>query len=108
MRADALSVAPPRRSVKAGGSSENSNATLAAVLQIARLNNIPKVRDTQRKKRHRDDRGSRIAACPQDLIERNIKRATDKSQADYTEARPSRSACGTAQEMMTSGTACGV
>jgi hypothetical protein len=25
----------------------------------------------------------------QDLIERNIKKATDKSQADYTEARAS-------------------
>jgi hypothetical protein len=28
------------------------------------------------------------AAALQDIIERNIKRASDKSQADYTEARP--------------------
>lgn len=48
--------------VKSGGPSENSNAALAQVLQLAKLFNIPK-----------------------DLIDRNIKKAQDKSQADYTE-----------------------
>ena len=41
-------AAPAARSVKSGGPSENSNATLAAVLQIARLNNIPKARAATR------------------------------------------------------------
>ena len=50
------------RSVKKGGPSENSNATLAQVLQMAKLNNVPR-----------------------DLIDRNIKKAQDKNQADYTE-----------------------
>ena len=79
----------PRRSVKAGGPSENSNATLAAVLQIARLNNIPKAR--QAAEQGRAAFGADVSrGRAQDLIERNIKRATDKSQADYTEVRPCR------------------
>jgi transcriptional/translational regulatory protein YebC/TACO1 len=48
--------------VKEGGPSENANSKLAAVLQLAKLNSVPR-----------------------DLIERNIKKASDKSQADFQE-----------------------
>ena len=44
--------------VKKGGPSENSNAALASVLNVARLSNIPK-----------------------ELIDRNIKKASEKDQA---------------------------
>jgi transcriptional/translational regulatory protein YebC/TACO1 len=85
-----LTRAPPARSVKAGGPSENSNAVLAQVLQLARLNNIPKARDTPQVHTtacaRQRSRASAHACAHQDLIDRNVKRATDKSQADYTEA----------------------
>lgn len=47
-------------SVKAGGPDANANVQLAAVLQAARQSNVPK-----------------------DIIDRNIKKASDKDQAEY-------------------------
>ncbi|GAQ91772.1 YebC-related [Klebsormidium nitens] len=46
--------------VKAGGTDANANVQLAAVLQAARQSNVPK-----------------------DIIDRNIKKASDKDQAEY-------------------------
>ena len=48
--------------VKKGGPSENSNSALASILAMGKLNNIPR-----------------------DLIERNIKKASEKDQADFSE-----------------------
>jgi hypothetical protein len=69
------------------------------VLQIARLNNIPKARRCKKRARLVRRCGARRLTRhgAQDLIERNIKRATDKSQADYTEARAQRGGAAVAR-----------
>ncbi len=57
------------QAAKAGGSDPSGNAKLADVLKACKAAEVPK-----------------------DIIERNLKKATDKSQADYQEVRPWRPA----------------
>lgn len=52
------------QAAKAGGADPASNVRLKEVLAQAKL-----------------------ADCPKDIVDRNLKKATDKSQADYSEVR---------------------
>jgi hypothetical protein len=52
------------QAAKAGGVDANANHKLAEVLRVAKAAEVPK-----------------------DIIERNLKKASDKSQADYQEVR---------------------